>query len=155
MPQEAAALQRWARLTGGKLGHRGETGIETLDGVPRPGEVQVVIGVESRMALHQHSVVGDGVGVSGAEGGKGIGSLGTGRGKGRGKETVTMTIEGYHHLEGIVILRLPGVDVEATWTVGEVGEGPETRGLAVHLAGTLDMIERAVDPDGHASGGIM
>ena len=109
------------------------------------------------MALHQHSVVGDGVGVSGAEGGRETGGLGTGRGRGkeRGKETVTMTIEGYHRLEGIVILRLPDVDVEATWTVGEVGEGPETRGLAVHLAGTLDMIERAVDPDGHASGGIM
>ena len=50
-----------------------------------------------------------------------------------GSGTVMMTIGGYHRLEGIAILRLPGVDVEAVagiaetvGTMGAVGEGRGT-----------------------------
>ena len=126
----------------------GGTGTETLDGVVLLGEALAAIGVESRMPPHRRLVVGDGVGVSDGEGTK------TG--------TVTTITGGYPHLEGIVILLLPGVvDAEAAAaetvvTVEEVGKGRETQDLEVHHAETPDMIERVVDPDGHTRmGGIM
>jgi len=57
---EAPTPQRLARQTDGRLGEDLERiGIETLDGVDLLREVLVVIGVESRMALHQHSAAGD------------------------------------------------------------------------------------------------
>lgn len=60
MPLEAPTPQHLARRTDGRLGEDLERiGIETLDGVDLLREVPVVIGVESRMALHQHSVEGD------------------------------------------------------------------------------------------------
>jgi len=93
------------------------------DGVVLLGEVLAVIGVENRIALHRHLVVGDEVEVSGVEE--------------TGTEIVTMITGGYHHPEGIVTpLRLPGVvDVEVS------GEGRETRDLAVHPVGIPDTIE--------------
>jgi len=99
--------------------------------------------VESRTHHHRHLVVGDEVEVLDGEETK------TG--------TVTTIIEGYRHLEEIVILHLPGaVDVEPAGTVvtvGEAGEGREIQDLGVHHAGTPDTIERAVDPDRHTRGG--
>lgn len=60
MHLEASTQQRLARRTDGRVGeHLERIGIETLDGVVLLREVLVVIGVESRMALHQHSVAGD------------------------------------------------------------------------------------------------
>jgi len=57
---EAPTPHRLARRTDGRVGEDLERiGIETLDGVVLLGEVLVVIGVESRTALHQHSVAGD------------------------------------------------------------------------------------------------
>jgi hypothetical protein len=129
----------------------GGTGIETLDGVVLLGEVPAVIGVESRMALRQRLVVGDEVVVSDGE------EIGTG--------IVTMITGEYHHLEGIVIPRLPGVVyaeaaaaiVGIVGTAEEAGEGRETRDLVVHPAENPDMIERVLDPDGQHTrrGGIM
>ena len=117
------------------------TGIETLDGVVLLREVLVVIGVESRMALHQRLVVGDEVEVL--------------DGEERGIVIVTMITGGCRRLEGIVTLRLPdvvGVEavagiVEIVGTVEVGGEGRGTRDLVVRPAGTPDTIERAVDPD--------
>jgi len=115
------------------------------DGAALLGEAPVVIGVESRMLLHPHLVVGDGVEVLDGEGTK------TG--------IVMMIIGGYRHLDAIVTLRLPGVVDAAAGTVvtvEEAGEGRETQDLEVHHAGTPDMIERAVDTDRHTRrGGIM
>jgi len=114
------------------------------------GEVLVVIGVESRMALHQHLVVGDEVEV-GVE---------VSDGEERGIGIVTMITGGYHRLEGIVTLRLPVVvDVEAVvgivGTVEVAGEGRGTRDLVVRPAETPDTIERAVDPDEHTRRGAL
>ena len=121
------------------------TGSETLDGVVLLEEVLVVTGVESRMVLHQHLEVGDEVEVW--------------DGEKRGIGIVTMTTGGYHRLEGIVTLRLPGVVDVVVWiveTVGVAGKGRGTRDLVVRPAEILDTIERAVDPDRHARrGGIM
>ena len=134
----------------GRVGEAlGRTEIGTLDGAVPPGEVLADIGAESRMAPHRHLAVEDEVEVlDGEESGSG---------------TVTMTIGGYHRLEGIAILRLPGVDAEAVagtvetvGTVGAVGEGRGTRDLVVHPAETPGMIERIIDPDGHTGrGGII
>lgn len=76
------------------------TGSETPDGAVLPGEVLVVTGVESRIALHQHLVVGHEVEALGGEE--------------TGTEIVTMITGEYHHLEGIVTLLHPlgVVDVE-------------------------------------------
>jgi len=95
------------------------------DGVALLGEVPAVIGVESRTALRQHSVVGDVVEAS----------------DGVGTGTATMNTGGYHHLEGIVIPRLSGVAHVEAGNVGEEGEGREILDLVVHPAETHDMIE--------------
>jgi hypothetical protein len=125
-------------------------GIETLDGVVLLGEVLVVIGVESRMPLHQHLVAGDEAEAS--------------DGEERGIGIVTMITGGYRRLERIVTLRLPGVvDVEGVvWIVGIVetaevgGEGRGTRDLVVRrLAETPDTTERTVDPDMHTGRGAL
>jgi len=110
----------------------GGRGTETLVGVALVGEALAVIGAENRMALRRHSVLGDEAGVWGAEG--------------TGIVIVTTITGGYRHLEGTVILhRLPDV-VDAEATVGEVGEGRETRDLVVRPAETPDMIELSADP---------
>jgi len=104
------------------------TGIEMPDGAALLREVLVVIGVESRIPLRRHLVAGDEVEVL--------------DGEETGTETVTMITGGYHHLEGIATLHLPGVvDVEVS------GGGRKTRDLAVHPAETPDTIERAVGSD--------
>jgi len=105
-----------------------------LDGVV-PGEVLAVIGVESRMVLHRHLVVGD-VGVLDGE------ETGTGTG------IVTMISGGYRRPEGIVTLRLSDVV-----GVEEAEDGQETRDLVVHPAETPGTIERTVDPDNHEGEG--
>jgi len=110
------------------------TGIEMLDGAVLLGEVLAAIGVETQMALHRRLVVGDEVEVS--------------DGEGTGTAIVTMITGGCHRLEGIVIPRLPGVVYvgAAVGTVGEAGEGRETRGLVVHPAETPDTIKRTDGP---------
>ena len=116
----------------GRLGEDlGGTEIEMPDGVVLLGEVLAAIGAGSRMGLHQRSVVEDEVGVPDAE------KTGTG--------IARMITGGYHHLEGIVILRLFGAVDAEPGTVGQAGEGRETRDLVVHHAGTLDMIKCAAD----------
>lgn len=55
-----------------------------------------------------------------------------------------MITGGYHRLEGIVIPRLPDVVRVAGGTVVEVGEGRETRDLAVRPAETLGTIEQPI-----------
>jgi len=121
----------------GRVGDLDGIGIETLGGVVLLGEVPVVIGVGSRMALRRHSAAGDGVVSDGEE---------------RGTEIATTTTGGYHRLEGIVTLRLPGVvdavvegTVETVETAEGAGEGRGTRDPAVHTAGILDTIELTVD----------
>ena len=117
-----------------------------LGGVALLGEVLVVIGVENRMVLHRHLVVGDEVEVSGGEE--------------RGIVIVTMITGGYHRLEGIVTLHLPGVvDVEAAVVIVETaevaGEGRGIRDLVVRPAETPDTIERAANPDRHTRKGAL
>lgn len=121
--------------------YQGGTGIGMLDGVVLLGGALVVTGVGNQTALHQHSAVGDGLEVSG------------GGGTGKKIATATMITGGCRRLEGIVILRLPGVVGVEVGTVGEVEGGRGTRGLVVHPAGTPDMTERVVNSDWHASRG--
>jgi len=139
---EVPIQQHLARRMDGRVEESlGGTGIGILDGVVLLGEALAVIGVESRITLHRHLVLGDGAEVSGEEE--------------TGTVIVTMITGGYHHLEGIAILHLLGVvDVEAG-TVGEAGEGLETQGLEAHPAGTPDTIEPAVGPDRHTRKGIL
>ena len=115
----------------------GGTGIETLDGVALLGEVLVAIGVENRMPLHLHLVVGEDEAGAPDEGGTGT-------------AIVTMITGGCHHPGGTVIPRLPGVAGVEAATVGiveEVEEGQKTQDLAAHPAETPDTIEYAICPD--------
>lgn len=141
---EVVTLHRLVQRMDGRVGEDpGGTEIETLDGAVLLEEVLAVTGVESRMALRQHLVAG-------VE--EVLDEEGTGTG------IVTTTTGGCPRREEIVTLHLPGVaDAEAAaGTVGEAGEGRETRDLVVHPAETLDMIERTVDPYRHTRrGGIM
>ena len=127
----------------GRVGYLGRTGIEMQDGVVLLGEVLAAIGVESQMPLHRRLVVGDEVEVEVSD----EEETGTG--------TVTMITGGCHHLEGIVILHLPGVVGVgvAVGTVGEAGEGRETQDPAAHPAGTPDTIEST--NGSHEMGDIM
>ena len=101
------------------------------------GEVLVVTGVESPMALHLRLVGGDEVEVlDGEERETGI---------------VTMNIGGYRRPEGIVTLRLPDVVRVETVEVAEEGRG--TRDLAARPAEIPDTIERAVGSDRHTRWG--
>lgn len=128
----------------GKVGEvLGGTGIETPDGVVPLEEVPGDIGAESQTVLHQRSVVEDEVGVE-------VEVLDE---EERETGTVTMITGGYHHLEGIVILRLPGVVGVVAGSVGAAGEGQETQDLVVRPAEASGMIERRVDLRGTREGG--
>jgi len=109
-----------------------------LGGVELPGEVLAVIGAESRMAPHHHSPAGGEAEVLGEEE-RGIGIV-----------IVTTISGGYHHLEGIVILRLPDAEVVVA---EEVGNGRETQDLAAHPVEILGMIESLVGPMDMRGGG--
>lgn len=130
-------------MDGRVVGLRPGTGIGTRAGVDLQEGVLVDIGGESRMALHQHSAVEDGVEVS------------DGEGTGIATATVMMITGGCHHLEGIVTLHLPDVLDAGLGTVGEVGGDRETLDPVVRPAETPDTIERVVNQGGRASRGIM
>jgi len=137
VPLEPSTLQRLSRRTDGRVVEGlGGTGIETLDGVVLLGEVPAVTGAENLMPLHRRLAVG-GVVAAPDEGGTGT-------------AIVTMIIGGYHHPEGIVIPRPPGVAVveAVVGTAGEAEGGQKTQDLVAHPAGTPDTIERAIDTDG-------
>lgn len=121
-------------MDGRVVGLQPVTGIETPAGVDLlEGVVLVDIGGESRMALHQHSAVEDGVEVS------------DGERTGIVTATVMMITGGYHHLEGIVTRHLPDALDAGLRTVGEVGGDRKTLDPVVHPAETPDTIERVVN----------
>lgn len=130
-------------MDGKVVGLQPGTGIGTQAGVDLLEGVLVDIGGESRMALHRHSAVEDGVEVS------------DGEGTGIATATVMMITGGFHHLEGIVILHLPDALDAGLGTVGEVGGDRKTLDPVVHPAETPDTIERVANQGGCASRGII